>query len=114
MESTEADGLDRGRRNLESVFTLSCHSVDWDEDIEWYLDRPAPFLALKIVISLVLALRSKRGCHAMLRSLYSYWCFLRKGVVSELVNQNVLSQADCYIIHREVGYPEASYSTIGV
>ena len=53
--------VDSGLGDLEAVFTVSCYSVNWDKVIKWCLDAPA--LALKRVMSLDLALRSKRGCH---------------------------------------------------
>ena len=30
----------RGLGNMQADLTVSCHSVDWDEVIEWYLDGP--------------------------------------------------------------------------
>ena len=33
-------GVDRGLGNLSAVFSVSGHSVNWDEVIEWYLDGP--------------------------------------------------------------------------
>ena len=33
-------GVDRGLGNMQAVFTVSGHSVNWDEVIAWYLDGP--------------------------------------------------------------------------
>ena len=33
-------GVDRGMGILWDVFTVSGHSVNWDEILEWYLDGP--------------------------------------------------------------------------